>query len=73
MEKQRFFPKYEIQLNAALVIDGWTKALRSEFERELPTTEDESLVETESSNKLKIEVRSINARVVTLLCWVRNM
>ena len=60
--KAKNFPKYAIQLKAALGMNGWMKALNSEFERELLSTENEIIVETESSDKKKMEARSINAK-----------
>ena len=50
--KAKNFPKYEIQLKADLGMNGWTKVLSLEFERELPAIED-ALVETDTSQRKK--------------------
>ena len=66
------FPKYEIQLKAALGIESWTRALNQSFKSELPASEITSLVETDEEDKKKMMARTINAKVVNRLCWVRS-
>ena len=61
------FPKYEIQLKAALGIEGWTRALNQSFKSELPASEITSLVETDEEDKKKMMARSINAKVVNMI------
>jgi len=61
------FPRYEIQLKAALGMEGMTKALDPAFENELPTLENEVLDEAQSSDKLKIDARKMNAKVVNMI------
>ena len=61
------FPKYEIQLKAALGIEGWTRALDQSFKSELPASEITSLVETDEEDKKKMMARSINAKVVNMI------
>ena len=61
------FPKYEIQLKAALGIEGWTRALNQSFKSELPASEITSLVETDEEDKKKMMARTINAKVVNMI------
>ena len=61
------FPKYEIQLKAALGIEGWTRALDQSFKSELPASESTSLVETDEEDKKKMVARNINAKVVNMI------
>ena len=49
------FPKYEIQLKAALGMEGMTRALDPAFENELPSLEGEILVESDANDKKKME------------------
>ena len=61
------FPKYEIQLKAALGMEGMTRALDPAFENELPSLEAAVLVETDASDKKKMEARKMNAKVVNMI------
>ena len=47
------FSKYEIQLKAALGIEGWTRALDQSFKSEIPASEITSLVETDEEDRRK--------------------
>ena len=44
-----------------------TRALEPEFENELPTLDSEVLVETNSDDKKKIDIRKMNAKVVNMI------
>ena len=61
------FPKYEIQLKAALGIEGQTRALDQSFKSELPVDENISLVETDEEDKKKMVARTINAKLVNMI------
>ena len=52
------FPKYEIQLKAALGMEDWTKALSETFKNELPAKESIALVETDLGQKAQIEAQN---------------
>ena len=61
------FPKYEVQLKAALGIEGWTKVLDEKFKQELPASEHDVLDETKPDEKKRIEARELNAKVVNMI------
>ena len=49
------FPRYEVQLKAALGMEGMTRALEPAFENELPSLEKEILDESDASDKKKMD------------------
>ena len=61
------FPRYEVQLKAALGIEGWTKVLDEKFKQELPASEHDVLDETKPDEKKRIEARELNAKVVNMI------